>query len=172
MLSVRPAKPCDANAIATIHVDTWKKTYKGLVPQSFLDTLDVHEKSKFWAEKLGNQDKNFHCYVAQAENNVIGFSCGGPNRTKGTSYKGELYAIYVSKKKQKEGVGKMLFQKTVSRLAEDGFDSMLIWVIEKNPSIGFYQSMGGRKVEMKEDDIGGAPVTEIGFGWKPLPKAF
>ncbi|HNI60392.1 MAG TPA: GNAT family N-acetyltransferase, partial [Pseudomonadota bacterium] len=33
---VRPAGPDDAEAIARVHVETWRATYRGLVPDHYL----------------------------------------------------------------------------------------------------------------------------------------
>ena len=38
-MNVRPARPEDARRIAEIHVETWRATYPGVVPQEVLDEL-------------------------------------------------------------------------------------------------------------------------------------
>ena len=42
-MNVRPARPEDARRIAEIHVETWRATYPGVMPQEVLDGLSVDE---------------------------------------------------------------------------------------------------------------------------------
>jgi hypothetical protein len=46
-MRVREANPTDAAAIAKVHVDSWRTTYKSIVPDDFLANLsyEEHEKS-------------------------------------------------------------------------------------------------------------------------------
>ena len=41
MLTVRAAEVDDAQAIARVHVDAWQATYTGIIPQPYLDQLNV-----------------------------------------------------------------------------------------------------------------------------------
>ena len=42
-LSIRPAAAADADAIARIHVDSWRDAYPTLLPDSYLVDLQTHK---------------------------------------------------------------------------------------------------------------------------------
>jgi GNAT superfamily N-acetyltransferase len=85
-------------------------------------------------------------FVADSGNGLVGFSICGPERSGHTVYRGELYAIYVLEQYQGKGLGRQLFDAVRSRLVRDGFDSMLLWVLDRNPACAFYERMGGSRV--------------------------
>lgn len=59
----------------------------------------------------------------------------------------ELYAIYVSPKYQRRGIGKALFTHFFDYIQKLGFKNMYLWVLHKNPSIAFYEKMHGTKTQ-------------------------
>ena len=55
------------------------------------------------------------------------------------------------------------------RLLADGFNSMLLWVLEDNqPACRFYESLGGGQVGRKTITIGGADLVEVSYGWREI----
>ena len=44
MVTVREAVPADARAIARVHVDSWRTTYRDIVPDSVLSQLSYEER--------------------------------------------------------------------------------------------------------------------------------
>ena len=47
MLTIRPAEIDDAAAIARVHVDTWRSTYAGIIPQHYLGDIGGTPVCKF-----------------------------------------------------------------------------------------------------------------------------
>ena len=47
-MKIRPAVLQDAPSIAHVHVASWRATYPGIVPQSFLDSLDELQFTERW----------------------------------------------------------------------------------------------------------------------------
>ena len=45
-LTIRPATPYDAQAIARIRVQGWRFAYQGLISQDYLDSLSVAEDTE------------------------------------------------------------------------------------------------------------------------------
>src|SRR5579863_7911363 len=54
------------------------------------------------------------------------------------------------------------------QLLLDGFDSMLVWVLEKNPCRAFYDALGGIVVNSKMINIGGTEFLELAYGWSDI----
>lgn len=159
----------DAPAIAKVHVDTWRSQYAEIVSQDYLDNLSYEKREVMWSRLLSAPEPCWHLFVLKNVNGkVIGFSCGGKNRSDTSQYEGEVYAIYLDKKYQGKGLGKKLMSKTLSQLRADGFKSCSLWVLERNTTRKFYEIMGGKPVGEKMADIGGVQYKEILYGWSDL----
>lgn len=163
---IRKAEVEDATGIAKVHVDSWRTTYKGIVPDPFLDTLSYEQRELTW--KKGIKENNV--YIAENENGqVIGFSTGGKERTgKYEAFIGELYAIYILKEYQGKGIGRLLVQSVVDDLKNKNLNSMLIWAIEENPACRFYEMLGGKKIDTEEIEIAGKKLSEVAYGWDDI----
>jgi L-amino acid N-acyltransferase YncA len=111
---IRKAELEDAGGIAKVHVDSWRTTYKGIVPETFLESLSYENRELIWKNGI----KENHVYIPENENGqVIGFSTGGKERTgKYETYTGELNSIYLLKEYQGQGIGRSLFQAVVDDL--------------------------------------------------------
>ena len=47
---------------------------------------------------------------------------------------------------------------------------MLVWVLEQNPSVSFYERLGAVQVARKIINIGGADLQELALGWPSLDR--
>lgn len=170
-MTIRPATTDDAAGIAKVHVDSWRTTYAGAMPDDFLAGLTYERRTENWRRVLGEwADTNF-TYVAEVEGEIVGFVSGGPLREadKIPGYTGELYAIYLLESAQGKGLGRQLFEALVEDLIERGHESMLLWVLRDNPSgRGFYEKMGGEVVSEKTFELGGKELVEVRYGWKDI----
>jgi len=43
---IRKAKLDDATGIAKVHVDSWRTTYKGIIPDDFLNNLSYEQRTE------------------------------------------------------------------------------------------------------------------------------
>lgn len=164
MVTVREAKLEDIKDIAKVHVDSWRTTYRGVVPAEYLNSLNYKEFEDKWKSRSLTG-----VFVAQDEKDTIfGFASFGPIRSDQEGYDGELYAIYLLEEHQRQGAGKALLAKGVEFLLHQGFSSMFVWVIEKNPSITFYQAFSPERIAEDSFEIAGERLKEVGFGWPDL----
>jgi ribosomal protein S18 acetylase RimI-like enzyme len=164
---VREAIHSDVSAMARVHVDTWRTTYQGIVPDEFLANLSYEKRENGWHQVLDNapNDGNF-TYVAEDEaGQIVGFANGGVERAGDPVYQGELSAIYVLKSSQQRGIGRELVRAVAQRLGQMEIHSMLVWVLADNPACRFYETLGGQKVHEKEIERGGVKLIEIAYGW-------
>ena len=166
MTTIRKSTIADADAIARVQVESWKTTYAGIVPDAFLAALDIVTQTQMWTEQI-NADSSL-VFVVEDKTGVTGFVCGGCLREPVENYDAELYAIYLLQPKQGRGTGRALTRTLVEALQAGGFKSLLVWVLEQNPSAAFYRHLGGVQVTGKLIDIGEASLPEIAFGWPQL----
>jgi len=163
---VRPARLDDVEAIARVHVDTWRTAYAGIVPDERLANLDYSRSAENWRRILALGSKT-QLFVAEDEcDQVVGFACGGPLRQPRPGFDGELYAIYVLEAHQRKGHGRALVAAVAEDLRSRGFESLVIWVLRDNPSRGFYEALRGQVVAEADPEIGGARLAEVGYGWQ------
>jgi ribosomal protein S18 acetylase RimI-like enzyme len=165
-LTIRKAKIEDAGAIAHVQVESWKTTYAGIVSNVFLTSLNKEERMQSWQEQI--LADNVSIFVAEDETGIFGFAAGGEVREKLDDYDAELYAIYLLHERQRQGAGRTLCVTLASALQTAGFTSILVWVLEQNPSVSFYERLGAVQVARKVIDIGGADLQELAFGWPSL----
>jgi ribosomal protein S18 acetylase RimI-like enzyme len=163
---IRPAQPSDAAAIARIHVESWRTTYPGIVPEAALAALDEEGRRRSWLERL--EGAEIPILVAETDFGVFGFLAGGPIRIPVEDYDGELYALYLLRDHQLQGAGRALIQQLANILQPQGFRSMLVWVLKANPAVGFYQRLGAVPVTSQTIEIGGAHLPELALGWRDL----
>jgi L-amino acid N-acyltransferase YncA len=166
-LTIRKAKIEDAGSIAHVQVESWKTTYVGIVPDVFLASLNQEDRMRSWREQI--LADNISIFVAEDETGIFGFVAGGEIREK-LDYDAELYAIYLLRERQREGVGRTLGLALASALQSKGFMSMIVWVLEQNPSVSFYERLGAVQVARKIINIGGADLEELASGWPSLDR--
>lgn len=168
-MHIRTATVQDAAAIANVHVESWRTTYKGIVPDDFLARLSSTQRKQFWRRILTEPSSRTVVYVAEEENgNVVGFASGGPERSGDPVYRGEVYAIYLLVQHQGQGLGRQLLSTLVKHLRQDGMTTLLLWVLAENPARKFYERLGGQPVDEKTVTIGGVPLTEVAYGWQDI----
>lgn len=167
---VRPAVLEDAHAIANVHVRTWQTTYLHILPEEFLETLSVETREEMWKRFFTSSVQDSVLYVAEVDGEVVAFANCGPKRDDYDDYDCELYAIYMLQEYQRKGIGRALIKAAAARLVKDGCKKMYVWVLERNPAIGFYEAIGGVKFDERPIDIDGTMVTEYAYGYDDLPK--
>jgi GNAT superfamily N-acetyltransferase len=165
-MRIREATIADVAAIAKVHVESWRTTYKGLLPEDYLANLTPEQREPLWRKILSRPVGHSLDYVAEDHaGNIVGFASGGPERSGDQVYTGEVYAIYLLESWQGQGIGRQLIAAVVRQLIQRGFTSLLIWVLADNPSRRFYEALGGQPVREKLEMTGGVEVKDVAYGW-------
>ena len=165
-MRIREATIADVAAIARVHVESWRTTYKGLLPDDYLANLTYEQREPLWREILSKPVGHSLDYVAEDHaGNIVGFASGGPERSGDPVYTGEVYAIYLLERWQGQGIGRQLIATVVRQLIQRGFTSLLIWVLADNPSRRFYEALGGQPVRERLEMTGGVEVKDVAYGW-------
>lgn len=169
MVSIRAAEPGDAVAIARVHVESWRTTYAGIVPDDYLASLDEALRVKLWQEWLSS---GAIVLVAERKGAVVGFVHAGKVREPVETADAEIFSLYLLMEAQGRGIGTSLLRGVAALLHEQGFRSVALWVLERNRSRGFYEACGGRLAASKVIDIGGARLMEVAYWWPNLTLVF
>lgn len=168
---IRAATPDDVPAIARVHVDSWRTTYRGLLPDKVLADLSSKRRQADWQQRIEAKaaEASSGCvFVAEVAGELVGFASAGPNREEDSRYGAELYAIYILQEHQRRGIGRSITSRVLQELRTHGHDSMLVWVLKGNPAETFYRRLGGKLTGEKVVNIGDEDYLEVSYGWKDL----
>ena len=159
MRRIRLGGPEDAAALAEIHVTTWQTAYRGMLGDSFLDSIDSEPRRRWWDRHLKEGNP---VHVAMDGGRVVGFCTAGASDEAGW---GEVFAIYVLPSHWGRGLGHDLLSAGEETIRGLGLEQALLWVLERNERArNFYEGHGwvlGRPVRV--EDIGGTQVTELRY---------
>lgn len=168
--AIRPATPGDVEAIAHIHVETWRAAYAGIIPDAYLVRMDLARQRQMWRQNLRGGGRGHHVVVAElSDGEVAGFASCGPARRdllpRRAPYDGEIYTLYVALDHQGHGHGKRLLAACFDTLRDQDKTAAMVWVLAANPARFFYEAQGGRKIAERTESFAGAELAELAFGW-------
>jgi ribosomal protein S18 acetylase RimI-like enzyme len=135
---VRPARVEDAEAIAHVHVATWRAAYAHAVPAETLARVDVAERAEAWHRFLVGDSATF---VGEVDAAIRGFVNVGASREEPGV--GELFSIYVLPEAWGTGLATALIERGEEELRARGFASATLNVLADNPRARrFYERQG------------------------------
>lgn len=128
IVKIREGVITDIDGITRVHIDAWKSAYKEILSDEFLQGISYEKRKENWRTFL--QDINNKVIVCLNEDDeIVGFASLGPERTNKYNYTNELYAIYILKKYQRKGLGKLILKKVIDLLQEKDERSLIVWVL-------------------------------------------
>ncbi|OAA65040.1 Acyl-CoA N-acyltransferase [Cordyceps fumosorosea ARSEF 2679] len=165
---IRRATHADAADVARIHVQSWQETYHGLMPQPFLDALDITQRAARWKTHL--QDPSaFPVFVALVDGEPCGIAGAGAPPQQAAPYDAEIHLLYVLGAAQGKGLGRALMRAAAASLAAGGLKRPMLWVAAANDgSRGFYAHMGGKEFARKTEAVAGSALEQVGYGWEDM----
>ena len=167
---IRRAGADDAVAIARVRVESWRTTYRGIIPQSYLDSMTVEASATLWDKSLSAQSERSQVFVAEDAEGVLGFAAGVVLPEPKLGFEADLAAVYLRPAYQRLGLGSKLVGVTASALLAQKALSMVVWVIAANkPARDFYLTLGAELVVEQPFQWDGMDLVEAGYGWRDLP---
>jgi GNAT superfamily N-acetyltransferase len=160
MLRIRQAKVEDISSLARVHVQSWHETYTGLMPQSVLDGITVEAREAQWIRTL--ESPAMRVFVAQRNDEVVGFTSFGARASEDHA---ELFTLYVLKVHHGQGIGKELWETVLGFLEIQNIKKLVLWVLENNPTRGFYEHFGGVALDRKVETIQDAQIVEVMYSF-------
>ena len=166
-MDIREASAKDIPDVARVHAESWRTAYRGIVPEEYLATADAVDWEEHWSG-LKDPASKTQVFVAESkESGIVGIASAGPERTGDEVYVGELYALYLLRDFQRQGIGKRLTVATAQRLGKTGIPSMLVWMFRDNaPARRFYEALGAEYLREQEITLAGGPRMLVAYGWQ------
>jgi len=166
MIAIRPATKADAAAIARVRVDCWRTTYRGLIPDAYLDAMDVDASTQLWDRVLSAPPNTTSVFVADDGGEVVGFASGNRLEEPRYALDAELSAAYVRRDRQRMGIGRKLVAAVARAQQTNGAHGLIVWVIAGNKGArAFYEGLGGALLVEQPFEWDGMPLVEAGYGF-------
>ena len=167
---IRRATVDDAVAIARVRVESWRTTYRGMIPQAYLDGMTVEASATLWDRSLSAGSQRSQVFVAEDADGVLGFAAGVVLPEPKLGFDAELAAIYLRPAYHRLGLGSKLVGVTASALVAQNATGMVVWVIAGNKGArDFYAALGGELLVEQPFQWDGMDLVEAGYGWRDLP---
>lgn len=158
-MKIRSAVLKDAPDIAKVHVDSWRTTYKEIIPGSYLNNLSYDERTDLW-NKIITQRKDNVIVAEDYAGGIVGFASWD-----GNDDSCDLTAIYLLEEFQGRGIGKMLFKKLFTHFKEMGYRKICVEVLEDNKTRYFYEHYGAKLTDTVQIQIDGVLFNELIYEW-------
>ncbi|MEQ7054155.1 GNAT family N-acetyltransferase [Paenibacillaceae sp. P-4] len=164
-MRIRKATINDAEGIAKVHVDSWRTTYKGIIPDDFLSKLSYKKRTDVWIKNIENED-NFVVLAENPEGQIVGFADCGKRETVPNS--GDLTSIYILKEYHGRGLGKELLRQLFLHFKFLGYQNIYVDVLEDNKTRYFYEHYGAKLCDSTQIIIGGKVLNELTYEWDKI----
>lgn len=165
---IRAAQTEDAEAIARVHIQAWRETYRGIMPDTMLDEFSLDERAASWRQRIPHFVANRQALAVAIDEDgeLIGFAGCGPPRLKELATDGEIYAINIINRGKRRHAGTRLMHNMAEQLERDSFQAIGLWVLELNgPARAFYTALGGTTGLSITHDHGGKNLTDVAVTW-------
>jgi GNAT superfamily N-acetyltransferase len=153
-IQFRSAGADDAEQVAMLHADSWRRHYRGAFADAFLDGDLVAERISVWAKRLVDP-AGTATILAEQDGEFVGFAQVMFDLD--PDWGSLVDNLHVYSSRRRGGIGRQLLARAAQAVVEqaDG-DTMYLWVLEQNVAAQqFYVAAGGSCVET-------APVSPPG----------
>lgn len=164
---IRRAQLDDAAGIAKVHVDSWRTTYKGIIPDDFLNNLTYEDRTELWKRNIVNEE-NYIVVAMNEINQIIGFGTAGKKQDNNEDNTGNLTSIYLLEDYQGEGIGKKLLKELFKHFQQLNYEKVFVEVLEENKTRYFYEYYGAKLVQTLQIKIGEKILNELIYEWNNI----
>lgn len=164
---VRAATSADVEAIARVHVESWRSAYRGLLPDDYLDGLSVERRTEVWRRLVADVGDDRGVLVLDDQGIVVGFSHYAQSRDDDADLRaGEVTSTYLLASHWRRSGGSQLLEAALGRLRDAGCHRAALWVLEGNErASAFYEAHGWvADGSSKVDNRGTVELHETRYG--------
>jgi ribosomal protein S18 acetylase RimI-like enzyme len=143
----RDATPRDADSVALLHADSWRRHYRGAYLDSYLDGDVIADRREVWRGRLSEPSEGRFTVVAHQGDQIVGFAHAILDDD--PQWGSLLENLHVANDVKHSGIGTRLLSETALRLLRlRPSGTMYLWVLDQNTAAqAFYGARGGRDVE-------------------------
>ena len=166
----RKATRADADAVASLHTESWRDAYRGILPDAYLDGPIADERAKLWRSRFSSPggDRRY-VLLAMSQGRPVGFVCVLLDEE--PPWGACLDNLHVLPKWRGGGLGRQLFSRAAQWVmsTEPGWPIHLL-VFEANLGARrFYDALGGEVVESSRNEVlEGIKIPSLLYVWHDL----
>lgn len=161
MIEFKPVTQEEIATFAKIHYQCWMETYPGLIPQHYLDNLSL-EKNIDKFTKLYDVIGPY-LFLVYDDGKPVGIFDITPARDQVEDCQTEVQGLYLLKKCHGKGIGKSILTYVKQVLQARNEHAFYLWCLSTNPTVGFYQHLGGVETQHRKIDFAGENLDEAMF---------
>jgi ribosomal protein S18 acetylase RimI-like enzyme len=174
LVGIREATVEDAQAIATIHVDSWQAAYRGILPEAYLANLAVTQRREAWRKSIiAGRPRVLVAHAgahadadAHADETLLGWVAFGDSRDGDKDHRwAEVETLYIAPAFWRKGVGKRLIDAARHALQSAGYTNVALWVLLDNRRARAFYKRSGFVCDNSSRGVqlGGKWLTEIRY---------
>lgn len=166
---IRAASLADAPAIAALHDQVWRETYRDLATPEAWEALTEDLRLARWREILADPDPRRVTLLAEDGGRLLGFGTACAPTEAIFGGRGEVRWLHVAGEARRTGVGRRLMSALAGRLGDWGYHGCALAVVVGNdPALAFYRRLGGRQIGGYVDPGPLWRSENIVFAWDDL----
>lgn len=163
MIHFRMATAADAGLISHIYASSWRKSYRGLINQDYLDRLP----DDYWVPSIRSwlSSGRLDALMVYEDKQPIGCACYGRGRDEDHGTWGEIVSIYLAPDWMGQGYGGQLLEETLNKLRKQGFQRFYLWMLQGNQRAARFYARHGFKVtsDTVAYKIGGQDIQDVRY---------
>lgn len=164
----RQATQADADAVAQLHVLSWRATYRPVMTAAYLDGPIEAERQALWRERLACPDPMRTVWLLEQDGALCGFACLELDAD--PQWGVLLDNLHAAPHLHGQGLGRALMRQSAQWVcSRRPLAGMFLWVYAGNPKArAFYEYLGGQCVEetVKDTPDGRTALTHR-MAWTP-----
>ena len=166
-MNFRRAAACDADRIAQLHAESWRRTYRGMMRDEFLDRDVLSNRCEAWRDLMSTTGYGKFVLLAEEGERLAGFICVTGNED--VLWGSYIDNLHVAEDYMRRGVGRALMCHAARWLGEShAGSSVYLWVMRANDRARrFYEALGAANVgERSLLDPGGGSALNCRYVWR------
>lgn len=159
---IRPARDSDRSAIADIHTESWRQSYRNALPGDLLDgTLATIMAERWQGQPI--RDRDVVLVVEDDDGAVVGFCATWTNDS------GYIDNLHVRSSHQSRGLGREMLRETARQLLSHDVRSAYLHVVATNDRArALYLRLGGELGPIEDKNLYGTIVPNQRIDWSDV----
>ena len=170
MLAIRKATSADLGSIAKVHVTSSRDAYFGVVPNDYLNGLNVEKSQDMWKSRMKSIPITLPLRKLPTKHFCILLRWTNGRFARNDGFEFEIFALHVHPDTRRRGIGSTLLHAAFERAEKQcQLNSAIVWTLIDLPlSCRFYEREGGTAIKKGVWQIGSTSVHEVAYGWSNL----
>jgi ribosomal protein S18 acetylase RimI-like enzyme len=160
---IREATIADVEAIAQVHVDSWRVAYSELIPAEIVQRWSLEQRVRQWRTIIGDAAASSRVQVGLLNDEVIGFVSAGVSDQPEAGDLAQVFALYVTPRHWRVGAGRQLLAAATEQLRTARFAQAILWVLQDNARARSFYDQAGWQLDGVSQTLGATDIVEVRY---------